>query len=83
MVESSCHHAIFDDGGLALGYVLPPPPLPPPPSLTGKGSSAARPTGSTGWRKRQLRLLLVLHFGHVLNPLIEVGAPKNTHQFRT
>ena len=23
MVESSCHHAIFDDGGLALGYVPP------------------------------------------------------------
>ena len=27
MVESSCHHAIFDDGGLALGYV---PPLAAP-----------------------------------------------------
>ena len=65
MVESSCHHAIFDDGGLALGYVLPPPQ---PPSLAAQGSPATpphwppRPTGSTGWpwRKRQLRLLLVL-----------------------
>ena len=27
MVESSCHHAIFDDGGLALGYL---PPLAAP-----------------------------------------------------
>ena len=27
MLESSCHHAIFDDGGLALGYV---PPLAAP-----------------------------------------------------
>ena len=38
MVESSCHHAIFDDGGLALGYIVLPPPQPP--SLAAQGSPA-------------------------------------------
>ena len=62
MVESSCHHAIFDDGGLALGYIVPPPPLAAQGSPATARRRPPRPTGSTGWpwRKRQLRLLLVL-----------------------
>ena len=60
MVESSCHHAIFDDGGLALGYVLPHRRRHNRLLLPARAVRPPRPTGSTGWRKRQLRLLLVL-----------------------
>ena len=39
MVESSCHHAIFDDGGLALGYV---PPLAAPAAVRRRGVQPAQ-----------------------------------------
>ena len=52
MVESSCHHAIFDDGGLALGYIVPPPPQPKP-SLAARAVRPRRHFGRRGRRAAQ------------------------------